>query len=809
MAGELSCRKGKEMDTRRDTAAAGVEKNPVCPEEYRRKARQAAAEGIVLLRNENRALPLKEGERIAVFGRSQFHYYKSGTGSGGMVHVDYTAGIYEALESCGRYQCSRKVRSVYEEWLSDHPFQAGEGWAAEPWFQEEMPLTKELAKEAARENDAALILIGRTAGEDQDNKKEPGSYLLTETERDMLAKVCGAFSRTIVLLNVGNLIDMSWVGEYGPSAVLYVWQGGQEGGNGVRDVLGGDVCPSGRLSSTIAVRLEDYPSTASFGGEEENIQSEDIYIGYRYFETFAREQVLYPFGFGLSYTSFRMETAQFQAGDGEIALEVKVTNTGETAGKEVVQVYCEMPQGKLGKPGRVLCGFAKTGLLEAGESETVCLRIPMEFLASYDDGGVTGYRSSYVWEKGTYRFYVGADVRSAQAAGCLEQKETREAVRCGEALAPVRSFLRMKPGVRKENGDYETDYETVPCRSQDPEQKRQAALPKELAQAADLGIRLSDVKEKKASMESFLGQLDDADLCCLVRGEGMHSPKVTPGIAGAFGGVTKRLRRFGIPVAGCADGPSGIRMDNGTHAFLIPCGTCLACTFDEALLEDLYGWVGWELRKNRIDMLLGPGMNIHRNPQNGRNFEYFSEDPLLTGKLAAACLRGLHRHGTDGVIKHFACNTQEYRRTKTDSVVSERAVREIYLKGFEIAVKEGQAKAVMSTYGPINGIWTASSLELLTQILRDEWGFDGIVMTDWGAMGNDGPGKPASRENVASQVRAQNDLNMVNENAEENSAGDNLSEALRDGSLTRGELLRCAGNICRYLMETPVFDDGI
>ncbi len=797
------------MLTQESKDAAGAEKKTAALEEYREKARQAAAEGIVLLRNEDRALPLRDGERIAVFGRSQFHYYKSGTGSGGMVHVDHAVGIYEALEGSGRYRCSRKVRSAYEEWLLDHPFQEGEGWAAEPWFQEEMPLTKELAQNAAQENDTALILIGRTAGEDQDNKKEPGSYLLTETETDMLAKVCSAFPRTIVLLNVGNLIDMSWVGEYQPSAVAYVWQGGQEGGNGVLDVLSGDVCPSGRLSATIAVCLEDYPSSASFGGKKENIQSEDIYVGYRYFETFARDRVLYPFGFGLSYTSFRMETAQFLADDQKIALKVSVTNTGGTAGKQVVQVYCEMPQGKLGKPGRVLCAFAKTGLLKAGESETVCFEIPMEALASYDDGGAAGYRSSYVWEKGIYRFYVGEDVRSAQAVGSLEQKETREAIWCGEALAPVQRFWRIKPGKQKENGDYEIAYEAVSCRSQDPEQKRQAALPKELAQTADLGIRLADVKENRASMESFLGQLDDADLCCLARGEGMNSPKVTPGIAGAFGGVTKRLRRFGIPVAGCADGPSGIRMDNGTHAFLIPCGTCLACTFNETLLEDLYGWVSWELRKNRIDMLLGPGMNIHRNPLNGRNFEYFSEDPLLTGKMAAACLRGLHRNGTDGVIKHFACNTQEYKRTQTDSVLSERAAREIYLKGFEIAVKEGQAKAVMSTYGPINGIWTASSLELLTQILRDEWGFDGIVMTDWGAMGNDGPGKPASRENVASQIRAQNDLNMVNENAEENSAGDNLLEALRDGSLTRGELLRSAGNICRYLMGTPVFCDSI
>lgn len=231
---------------------------------YARKAREAAAEGIVLLRNEGRVLPLYEKEKIAVFGRNQFHYYKSGTGSGGAVNVDYVVGIYEALEQSGRYELNVDVRSAYEAWVAEHPFNAGQGWAVEPWFQEEMPLTVEMVEQAAAESHVAVILIGRTAGEDQDNKEEPGSFLLTVAEQDMLRKVCQAFSRTIVLLNVGNIIDMRWVEEYQPSAVAYVWQGGQEGGNGVLDVLSGDVCPSGRLSDTIACRIQDYPSTANF-----------------------------------------------------------------------------------------------------------------------------------------------------------------------------------------------------------------------------------------------------------------------------------------------------------------------------------------------------------------------------------------------------------------------------------------------------------------------------------------------------------------------------------------------------------------
>ena len=248
---------------------------------YAETAARAAAEGVVLLKNDRAALPLKEGEKVAVFGRSQFNYYKSGTGSGGSVNVDYVIGIWEALEEKGCVQLNRTVRDAYEEWLKDHPFDAGHGWASEPWYQEEMPVTEELARKAAQESDAALILIGRTAGEDQDNKAEPGSYLLTEDEKAMLQTVCGAFSRTVVLLNTGNIIDMKWVAEYAPAAVACVWQGGQEGGRGVRMVLMGECAPSGKLTDTIAQDIADYPSTACFGDPKENIQKEDIYVGYR------------------------------------------------------------------------------------------------------------------------------------------------------------------------------------------------------------------------------------------------------------------------------------------------------------------------------------------------------------------------------------------------------------------------------------------------------------------------------------------------------------------------------------------------
>lgn len=781
-----------------------MEKKVYSVEEYAKKAREAVADGIVMLQNEGKVLPLAAGSRLALFGRSQFCYYKSGTGSGGMVNTAYVTGILEALENDGRFELNASLRKVYEDWLTEHPFDTGAGWAMEPWFQEEMPVSRELAERAREESDTAVIIIGRTAGEDKDNLIEEGSYLLTKTEEAMLETVCGVFERTVVLLNVGNIIDMKWVEKYQPSAVLYVWQGGQEGGNGVLDVLSGDVSPSGRLADTIAYDIADYPSTPYYGDTDRNFYKEDIYVGYRYFSTFAPEKVLYPFGYGLSYTEFASEVTLTGTPAEGFTAQIRVTNTGSRAGKEVVQIYCQAPQGKLGKAARVLCGFVKTQLLAAGESRSLELAIPADRYASYDDSGVTGHKSCFVLEAGEYRFFAGKNVRDAEEAGCYTLAATQILEQLEEAMAPVLEFSCMRPGAQRADGIYEQEWQPVSLRTQDPAKRRQEKLPTTYECTSDRGYRLTDVESGRASMEEFIAQLSDEELCCIVRMEGMCSPKVTPGTAGAFGGVTESLQGYGIPLGCCADGPSGIRLDCGTIAFAMPNGTCLACSFNEALSEELYAWEGLELRKNKIESLLGPGMNLHRNPLNGRNFEYFSEDPLLTGKMAAAQLRGMHRYQVTGTIKHFACNNQEHSRNLAEGIVSERALREIYLKGFEIAVKEGQARSIMSTYGPVNGLWTAGCYDLLTTILRGDWGYTGIVVTDWWAKANN-EGEDASVRNMAAMVRAQNDLYAVVTNAQENSNEDNTMEELRAGRITRGELQRNAANICRFLMDTPAF----
>ena len=771
---------------------------PLDFEKYAALARQAAAEGCVLLKNDNEALPLQKGDKVAVFGRIAFHYYKSGLGSGGLVNTKYVVGILDALKEEKDITLDENLLGTYEKWIEENPYDEGQGWGKVPWSQKEMELTDEIV-ESAKGADAAIVVVGRTAGEDQDNKNEAGSYLLTDTEKEMVEKVSKAFARTIVVLNVGNIIDMKWVKECNPAAVLYVWQGGQEGGNGVADVLMGRVNPCGKLTDTIAENIEDYPSTSCFGDLTRNEYKEDIYVGYRYFETFAKEKVLYPFGFGLSYTTFAV-TAEAEEKDADnVTVTATVENTGKTDGKEVVQVYVKAPQGVLGKPSRALVGFAKTGVLAPGAKETLTIDVTKESFASYDDSGATGHKSCYVLEEGSYEFYVGSDVRSAAFAGSYEQP-FKVVETLTEAMAPVEAFERMK-AVAGEDGTLKLGYEAVPLRTVDPIDRMKENRMEPLTYTGDKGYKLGDVLDKKVTMEEFVAQLSDEELICIFRGEGMCSPKVTPGTAAAFGGLTPKLQEFGIPASCCTDGPSGLRFDCGTKAFSMPNGTLLGCTFDLPLVEELYEMAGCEMRQNRVDALLGPGMNIHRNPLNGRNFEYISEDPYLTGWISAVQILGMEKSDVTGTIKHFCANNQESNRHHVDAVVSERALREIYLKGYEIAVKEGGARSIMSTYGPVNGIWTAGNYDLLTTILRGEWNYDGFVMTDWWAMSNH-EGYEATRTTRAPMVSAGNDVFMVCSDCTD-MGQDDVKEALENGEITRGDLQRNAMNVLHFILKTP------
>lgn len=763
---------------------------------YLDTAAEVVSEGIVMLKNDNNALPLEKNEEIALFGRIQFNYYKSGTGSGGMVNVSKITGIPEGLSDCG-IVINKELSDAYEKWLMENPFDIGEGWGGEPWSQKEMPLSDELVKSVSEKCGKAVVVIGRTAGEEQENRVEEGSFLLTEAEKNMLTKVRGAFEKMIVLLNVGNLIDLEFIEELRPDSILYVWQGGMTGGTGTAAVLTGKVSPSGKLPDTVAYSISDYPSDPYFGNTESNSYAEDIYVGYRYFETFAKDRVRYPFGFGLSYTTFDINVVSCEASENTVALKISVKNTGSFHGKEVVQVYLEAPQGKLGKPARVLCGFEKTKTLAPDEEQVLEIKTDLCDFASYDDSGVTGNRFCRILEAGEYNFYVGNDVRSAEKVFSKELNEDIVVERLTQAMAPVREFQRIRP--ESDGEGYKAVFEAVPLNEVDEDKRRLDNLPAEIPQTGDIGIKLCDVVSGKNTMIEFIAQLTDYDLSCIIRGEGMGSPRVTAGTASAFGGVSDSLTALGIPAGCCSDGPSGMRMDCGTKAFSIPIGTLIASTFNKELVTELFTLLGLEMTANNVDCLLGPGMNIHRHPLNGRNFEYFSEDPYLTGEIAAAELDGLHSVGVTGTIKHFCGNNQETNRHFLESVVSERALREIYLRGFEIAIKKGKAQTVMTTYGIVNGLWTSASYDLNTVILRQEWGFEGFVMTDWWANINQ-RGQWADKTNFAAMARAQNDVYMVC--ADGGKHNDNTLEALENGTLTRAELQRNAMNVLGFIIGT-------
>ena len=764
-------------------------------------SRQVAAEGCVLLKNDNNTLPYDDGMKVSVFGRMQSHYYKTGTGSGGYVNAPFTVTILDGLRKNGSIKVNEDLVAVYDKWIENNPIVEGGGWAMDPHFQKEMPLTDKIVTAAAEQSDAALIVIGRTAGEEQDNSTTNG-FALTVDEKNMLSKVSAKFDKVTVVLNISNVMDMKWINDYSIDAVLCVWQGGMVGGDAAADVITGDVNPSGHLPDTIAYKYSDYPSASNYGGTTIKYQ-EDVYVGYRYFETFAKDKVMFPFGYGLSYTTFDITTESVKAQDNKINLQVKVKNTGDRAGKEVVQVYYSAPQGKLGKPARELVAFAKTKLLEPDETQDITLSYNIEDMASYDDSGVTGHDSAYVMEKGDYNVYVGNNVRSASMEYTYSLDELKVTKQLKEQMAPTADFDRMKPV--DNDGELQLDYEKVPVRQTNVMTKINASMPAEIKPTGNKGYKLSDVAKNKVTMNQFIAQLSDNELMAIVKGEGMSPSGVTGGVAGAFAGVKAEdgadlISKYGIAGACCADGPSGIRCSG--EASSMPNGTCIASTWNLTLIERLFQSEGKELVFNQIDALLGPGMNIHRNPLNGRNFEYFSEDPLLTGMMASSETAGMQSAGATVTLKHFACNNQEQSRTLYDSIVSERALREIYLKPFEIAVKTSEPRAIMTSYNKINSYHSASNYEMNTEILRKEWGYTGIVMTDWWSNKNKNLGSTtsgASTKNTASMVKAQNDLDMVS------ITGTDLASSLSSGYLKRSELQRCAINICNYIMKSQAF----
>lgn len=788
------------IDENKKVAGLNLFDNPfVSVAELEQPCRKIAAEGSVLLKNEDNVLPFKNGEKVAVFGRIQTTYYKSGTGSGGDVKIKKHPSIIESIKKNGSIIIDEELLCVYKNWIEENPFDDGHGWAKEPWCQEEMPLSEEIVKSAAGRNDAALVIIGRTAGEDHDNAEEKGSWYLTDKEEEMIAKVSANFDKVAVFLNVGNLIDLSFVEKYSVNSVLYSWQGGMYGADGLAAVLCGKISPSGKLTDTQPKKLSDCPSYDNFGDNDENIYQEDIYVGYRYFETFAKDKVMYPFGFGLTYTEFKEDyTAKIEGT--QVVVTAKIKNIGDFPTRQVIEVYYGAPCGKLGAPEKQLIGYKKTKTLNPDEEEVLEIKVDIKNLASYDDGGVTGNRSSYVLEAGKHIIYAGTDVRSAQKIAEINLEDTLVIQKLEEAMAPTKPFDRLV--AKEENGEIVPVYEPTPLKTNDTEKRILERRPEEIKFTGDKGIKLSDVYENKNTLDEFVAQMTEEDLINIVCGEGMNSPKVTAGTGGAIGGTTEALRALGIPVTCVTDGPSGLRIQDDWYATSLPNGMVFASSFDDELTESIFDLEGIEMFRYNIDALLGPGINIHRNLLNGRNFEYFSEDPLLTGKIAAAMSRGLSKSNCSTTIKHMCGNNQETRRHFVNSVISERALREIYLRPFQIAVKESECGAIMTSYNPVNNYWSASNYDLTTTILRNEWGYNGLVMTDWWARSGSTP-ENATTTNLKDMVRAQNDIYMVCMDAA--SKSNNIREGLKDGYITIADLQRCAKNILGFVLKSNTF----
>ena len=774
-------------------------------------SKEAAKEGMVLLKNEKRVLPLARGTKVALFGKASFDYVKGGGGSGD-VTVAYKRNLYEGLT-----QMSEKV-SVFEE-LSDFyrenvKAQYKEGKVPGMTVEPEIP--KELLQKARAYTDTAIITICRFSGEGWDRKSvvdtenknlwaseeemarqsaaifENGDFYLTKAEEAMVTAVKSSFEKVIVVMNVGGMVDTSWFCEDEKiQAVLMAWQGGIEGGLAAAELLTGEGNPSGKLVDTFAKELTDYPSTENFHESERYVAyTDDIYVGYRYFETIPdkKERVNYPFGFGLSYTTFRIKTKECREQDGYICAQVKVTNLGDVAGKEVVQAYVKAPQGKLGKPKRVLVSFRKTRLLQPGESQLVTLTWPVEQMASYDDLGKV-QKSAYVLEQGEYRIYIGNSVRAAERTDFVYHVDNNVITKqLSQKLAPVSLPKRMLA-----DGSYEELPMGTPVDTDQNEltplsvEEMEGFAPRTKAREryhlwrntpSQQHHLLSEVADGKLSLQEFMTQLSDKELAELLGGQ------PNTGVANTFG--FGNMPEYGIPNVMTADGPAGLRINPecGVCTTAWPCATQLACTWNEELVEKVGIAGGAEVKENNIAVWLTPAVNIHRSPLCGRNFEYYSEDPYLTGKLAAAMVRGIQSNHVGATVKHFALNNKETNRKNSDSRASERAIREIYLKAFEIIVKEAKPWAIMSSYNIVNGYRASENRELLEDVLRGEWGFDGMVTTDWWTNGEH-----------YKEVKAGNDMKMATGFTER------LLEALDQGILTRQDMEICAARVLQLILK--------
>ena len=955
-------------------AAASTDPNASAEREATNGAisQAAATEGMVLLENNNGVLPIssEEGTKVALFGAGTYATIKGGTGSGDVylkdgANIDVWQGFEEAGYDIVNTSFLEAQEADYETKYAE--YQQNSGWGG--YVHLESAYAEEDVDAAAEQTDTAIYVLARNSGEGSDRSLDKGDYYLTDEEAANLKMLGQKFDKVVVVLNVGGIIDTNFFtgkGGYGEDdelnrakiegldSLVLMSQAGQNGGRAIVEILNGSVNPSGKLTDTWAINFEDYPSSETFSYLDddtyEEFYTEDIYVGYRYFDTFGKD-VAYPFGYGMSYTTFSIDVQDVTADADTVTVTANVTNTGSVDGKEVVEVYFSAPAGNLDKPYQELAAYQKVEVA-AGATETVTITFDTKDMSSYDES-----TDAYVLESGDYIIRVGNNSRNTVEAATItldenvitEQCEnqlglTKEALQTGEydaesgyvlnneveevtneegetsevrtptyepvaveildetsegygtGITPSADGLSAESAAlslaaadfpEPETHEYQNGVITTYVSSDDSKDSAVYASGKtdtdtekfETVEAVE-NPTLIDVVNGTITMEQLVADMSNVELADLVEGgtyDGLTSGNEVEtavigsqadSVYGAAGETTSNLynSRY-IPNIVMSDGPAGIRITNsyikydmvasgaaydpeqtyytgeyswsgmvyteiefadeaaynaevekGTTLYTttgetyyqyctaMPIGTLLAQTWDPEVVETVGRAVAVEMKEYGVTSWLAPGMNIHRNPLCGRNFEYYSEDPLLTGLTAAAETKGVETNedGSDSgvgvTLKHFAFNSQENTRMGSNSVLSERAAREIYLKGFEIAIEEAQPDYVMSSYNMVNGYSTFENYNLLTEILRNEWGFEGFVMTDWYSVGTV-YGKYADLSVQALLNYAGNDCEMPGNNVE------NVLTALEDGDIMRlGDLQRSAMAMLNVIKYSEVFE---
>lgn len=789
-------------------------------------ARKLAAEGIVLLKNDG-LLPLKAAEPVALFGGGAGHTITRGIGSGDVNNRE-SITIYQGLKAVCASVTSKswfldyqeryiKARALWKEKIlkdaegMDNPFDA---YAKNPFS---LPDGRNITKEDIKGASVAVYVISRIAGEGKDRRLAEGDYYLSIREREDILYLCQENIPVVLIINSGAPVEIAGILQEAANikAVLYISLPGQEGGNAVADMLYGKVVPGGRLTSTWAASYKDYPCAASYGYLNGNLEKEEyregIYVGYRYFTSF-NIKPLFPFGYGLSYTSFEIKFEDIKITGTNINVCVSVKNTGDCySGREVVQVYITPPQTGIYKEYQKLAGFAKTGVLKPGDMQKLSITIRQKQLASFSEE-----IDSWITENGKYGVWTGSNANSLELVALLDVKETVLLGHTSKICTKTKIFQELTASEYAINRNKEwletAEKQNIPVYGFKPQKEE---------------IKISGMPPAAEGKTEELIPLLHGGItegASMLGSSGIHVPGSAGETAGITDGTSGRKRYLVM-----ADGPAGLRLqqsyetdkttgkiyntgvlgslENGflqekihhdnTDTFYqyctsFPAGTLLAQTWDTKLLEEFGMAVAKEMEEFNTGLWLAPGMNIQRNPLCGRNFEYFSEDPLLSGVMAAAVTNGVQNGGKCGVtIKHFACNNQEDNRMGIDACISVRALREIYLRGFEIAVKESKPAVIMTSYNLINGVHAAENKDLCTTVARNEWGFKGVFISDWNTT------VPEDGSVPWKCIAAGNDIIMPGNTAD----SENLHKAYKDGKLAEEDIRSCAGRVTALIKK--------